>query len=226
MDLARLDAYADQFRALLPHGLIWRPSRDSNLYRLLQAFASEMERIESRAKSLRRELDPHFTNEMLEDWERITGMPPECVPPPESLIDRRNLVLAQLGKRGGQSRQFYIDLAASLGYTVEIREFHPFVAGPAYGDDRSKAGDALYNEGPGWHHCWVVEVQDTYTIRTFKAGQSVAGDPLATWGNWELECLLVLSKPAHTLVFMNYPGLTPVGGFQATSVPQQYEDPP
>jgi uncharacterized protein YmfQ (DUF2313 family) len=206
---ARRLRYRGALADLLPPGLIWNRDPSSRLMAFLEGLGSEFGHVERRSLELLEEVDPHRTVEMLPDWERIVGLPDACVSIEETVQDRRQAVLVKLAAVGGQSRQFYIDLAAEYGFTITITEFTSFVAGPAYGDDRSKAGDALTNAkaqpaaGAGWQDTWQVNAP-LETIREFKAGEGQAGDPLRWWGNTLLECLISRAKPAHTHVLFSY----------------------
>jgi len=158
-------------------------------------MADELSRADGRAADLLRELDPRTTVELLTDWETALGLPDACVPAGQTIQQRRSAVVAKYTSLGGQSRQFYIDLAAALGYTITITEFRPFRAGI------SVAGDPLTNGD--WIFAWQVNAPET-TIFEFRAGQSTAGEPLRNWGNDELECAISAVKPAHTEVLFAY----------------------
>ena len=97
---------------------------------------------------------------------------------------------------GDQSRQYYIDVAARLGYQITITEFDTFEAGDHAGD--------LVN-GENWRYAWRVNAPEV-TITEFIAGGSSAGDPLRDWGNEQLECVINRLKPAHTLAQFAYGG--------------------
>ena len=135
------------------------------------------------------------TNQLLPNWERVLGLPDDCSELGESTTIRRLNVLAKLATRGGQSPQYFIDVAAALGYTIAITEFDVFRAGV------SSAGDPVYSEE--WEYAWQVNAPET-TVVYFAASTSVAGDPLADWGNDRLECVITNLKPAHTHVLFAY----------------------
>ena len=63
------------------------------------------------------------------------------------------------------------------------------------------AGEAANSEA--WAHTWRV-VAPTETVVYFQAGESAAGDPLATWGNSQLECVIRRIAPAQTIVQFSY----------------------
>lgn len=196
------EAYQAQLAALLPQGRAWPRETGSTLMRLLLAKADELARVDGRAADLLEEVDPRTTLEMLDDWERVAGLPDNCIPAPDSIAERRAALLARLTGQGGQSRAYFVELAAAMGYAVTIDEFGPFVAGSLAGQDLN---------GEAWAHAWRVNVQppavDTgegFTITYFTAG-SDAGERLAGFGSLDLECVISRARPAHSIVLFSYP---------------------
>lgn len=189
--------YAEQLDALLPQGLAWPRESDARMRALTRALADEFARVDARGDDLMREALPSTTVEMLADWERAAGLPDSCVPEGQTLQERRNALLSRLAGTGGQSREFFVALAAHLGFTITITEFRPFRAGV------SAAGDALTNDD--WQYAWRVNAP-AVTIISFRAGASAAGEPLRKWGNQLLECVLNRVKPAHTVLLFGYGG--------------------
>jgi len=215
-----LDDYRQQLMALLPPSDVLDISDGSQLWSLLDAMSAELARVDGRVDDLLRELDPRSASELLNDWETELGLPSACAPLAISLGERRDAAHAKLTERGGQSRQYFIDQAAKLGFTITITEFRPFVAG-------SLTADVISN-GSDWIHTWQVntlsstvrqfvagsgagELLNTWvnaqssTVRQFVAG-SGAGELLNTWGNALLECAISEDKPAHTHVIYGYGG--------------------
>lgn len=191
------EEYIKQIQRYLPRGYAWDAKVDpaTNLYKLLQAVADEAARVDCRGCDLLDEVDPRTTFELLEDWERVLGLPDHCTEQGTTLQERRNAVLWKLNLLGGQSKQFFIDLMAYFGFQITITEFRPFRAG------LSTAGQPLYNEE--WIYCWEVNAPlDTFIY--FRSGISTAGEPLRTWGNDILECILNQLKPAHTCLHFTY----------------------
>ncbi|HEY1035537.1 MAG TPA: putative phage tail protein [Pseudoxanthomonas sp.] len=190
--------YREHLKALLPPGLAFPRERGTTLDDLLDAMAQELARIDARADRLTVEANPSTTAEMLADWERVAGLPDNCSGMlPETLQGRRADLVSKLSSTGGQSRAYFIALAAALGFVIEIEEFRPFRAG------WSNAGDALTNGD--WVYTWRVRGPEE-TITYFRAGVSAAGEPLAYWGNDALECRIRKLKPAHTIVLFAYGG--------------------
>jgi uncharacterized protein YmfQ (DUF2313 family) len=182
-------------QSLLPRGDLWPRTRNANLTLLLQALAEEFARLDARAVDMLREADPRTTSELLEDFERVTGLPDPCVPDVQSIDARRLRLVQKLTGRGGQSRQFFIDLAAALGFEITISEFRQFRA-------NSTCVDAC--NGPDWLFVWRVNAP---AVRIdHMAATSACNEPLRSWGNELLECVLTRLKPAHTYLLFGYGG--------------------
>lgn len=191
------EQYRDLLLALQPPGQALPVDPDSTWARLLLALADELARLDARADDLVDEADPRTTYELLADWEQVAGLPDSCAPESRTVTERRNALHARIAGMGGQSQQYYIDLAALLGYTITITEFRPAHAGIAV------AGDAITNGD--WVHAWQVRAPET-TVTAATAGSTSAGEPLRVWGNELLECAIRRYKPAHSVVLFTYGG--------------------
>lgn len=94
------------------------------LSKLLMVFAIEFEKFEDRVTALRRESIPGLSRELLSEWERDLGLPDQCSPLAPTIDERQRIVHAKYtGNYYGQSRQFFIDYAESLGATITVHEF-------------------------------------------------------------------------------------------------------
>ncbi len=185
--------YAAMLRKLLPRGVIWTASPESNLARLLAAFGAELARLEGDAQRLLRELDPQQTLEALEDWEEELGLPDECFQA-ETIEARREAIVRKLQRGGFMNASFYVELARSHGYeSAVVEEPHPFRAG-------SLTGDRVYSES--FVYVFYVVVLASDSVRFFRA-DSIAGERLQEW-DMSLECVMQKTKPAHTRVFIIY----------------------
>ncbi|MFK0090636.1 YmfQ family protein [Pseudomonas sp. NPDC090755] len=194
--LRATEEYREQLQALLPVGPAWDPELAPEVDAILAGMATELARIDGRVVDLVGEMDPATTTELLADWERVAGLPDKCAGTLETTVQgRRNALLAKLTATGGQSKAYFIALAATLGYTITIEEFRPFRAGLAV------AGGALTNGG--WMFTWRVRAPEV-TVIPFRAGRSSAGEQLRAWGNDTLECKIRKLAPAHTVVLFSY----------------------
>jgi uncharacterized protein YmfQ (DUF2313 family) len=187
--------YLAQFQRLLPRGRIWHRGwglvQDADLLTLMPLWA----RLQIRLNDLIGEIFPCTTTELLPEWEAALGLPDPCTGQLPTLPQRIAAVCGKFSARGGASREYFIRLAASLGFQIEIEEYVPFTA------SRSRAGDPVYDEK--WAYAWKVIATPTQVLY-FRAGQNTAGDPLATWGNKLLECMFEALKPAHTVIVFAY----------------------
>lgn len=188
--------YREQLKALLPPGQAFPRDPGTTMHDLLDGMSLELARVDGRATVLPQEANPSTAIELLPDWERVAGLPDKCSGSLEETVQgRRNALLTKLTSAGGQSAAYFIEIAASLGYTVTIEVFRPFRAG------RSFAGDPLTN-GP-WAFTWRVHAPEV-SVTEFRAGRSAAGERLRAWGNDTLECKFNQLKPAHTIAIFAY----------------------
>jgi uncharacterized protein YmfQ (DUF2313 family) len=134
----------------------------------------------------------------LADWEAEYGLPDPCVGSPGDTAARIAAVRAKYAGLGGQSPDYYICLALSLGQNVcsiEDLQYQACRVG-------ARVGDRLY--GIAWEYVWTVHA-DTVPITYARVGDRV-GVRLANWGNSILECAINRAKPAHTIVRFAYDG--------------------
>lgn len=193
--------YTAQLQALLPPGLAWTRRADAVLTHLLAAFAAALAEVDSRSISIVGEADARSPLEMLPDWERVCGLPEICSAALESTLqERRSAVAAKLTAIGGNSKAYFMAMAESMGYTVEIDEFRPFLTGV------NRCGDQL-GGGHAVRYCWRVRVTGPrYTA--FIAGGSRVGDKLGKLDRAvDLECKFNRLKPAHTRLIFSYEGV-------------------
>ncbi|MCN2418822.1 DUF2313 domain-containing protein, partial [Escherichia coli] len=69
------DDYIRLLSALLPPGPAWSVSDPA-----IAGAAPSLTRVHQRADALMRELDPRTTTELINRWERLCGLPDECIP--------------------------------------------------------------------------------------------------------------------------------------------------
>jgi len=187
------DQYFSQQVALLPRGILWDSLVEHELGELLRAQAKEYARIDARTDDLLKEADPRKTYEMLIDWETDFGLPEKCTDEALTLEQRNKVLHAKVTNLGGQSRQFFIDLAKGLGYDITITEFSIF-------NFESSFEDPMTDEN--WLFVWRVNApEETINYMTVESGLD---EPYATWGNERLECSINRLKPDHTTVLFAY----------------------
>jgi uncharacterized protein YmfQ (DUF2313 family) len=208
------DDYGNAFLMLLPTGQAWPRHPLSTLVNASFGLCNYWGFVDGRAADLlETESDPRATLELLPDWERNWGLPDPCVTTPQSIQARRTALVLKMTMQGGQSRQFFIDVAQKLGYTVTITEYLPYICGISrVGDTRSALDNPedptrfMWQLGPPeLRYYWTVHVT-SLKLEYFHTGSSQTGiDRLLSIGTaQDLECLIDRYKPAHTDVVFDY----------------------
>ena len=188
--------YLRQLQALLPPGPAWPKDDEATLTQLFGALAAELSRVDGRAWQLLEEADPRTTAELFLDWERVAGLPDACAEAfggEQTVAQRRAALVGRLTTLGGQSAEYFIGLAAALGYAITVTEFHAHTVN----DD---AEYPLY--GGAWNFAWQVN-SALNTVAELTV-ESTVEDPLAAWGNALLECVIERLKPAQSIVLFSY----------------------
>jgi uncharacterized protein YmfQ (DUF2313 family) len=208
------DDYGQAFLSLLPQGQAWPRHPLSTLVLACFGLCDYWGFVDGRtADLLETESDPRSTIELLPDWERSWGLPDPCVKTPQSIDARRTALVMKMTMLGGQSRQFFIDVAAQLGYTITITEYLPYQCGISrVGDTRSALDNPedptrfMWQLGPPeLRYYWTIHVT-SLKLEHFHTGSGQCGvDRLLSIGTaQDLECLIQRYKPAHTHVVFDY----------------------
>lgn len=187
------EQYLTELQALLPQGAAWPREPGATLSLTLLALADELARVDQRAEQLLDEADPRTTLELLADWERIAGLPDPCVGGSPTTAQRRASLIQKLTALGGQTPAYYIGVALSLGFVITIGEFLEHTV-------EDDVEHQLY--GSDWNFAWQVNAP-LNTVGELTV-EDTADDPLAWWGNEQLECVLRPLRPAHTHVIFAY----------------------
>lgn len=186
-----MNTHAELLKRLLPP--VSYDSAGPNIAVELGAAGALLDTALVRAGDILRESDPRSVIESLSDWERVYGLPDPCMGPAQSFAPRRAALVAKVDGVGGLTKQYFIDLAAQLGYAITIDEFAPHSV-------ISRVNHALYGTGVYW--LWQVNAPATTSFMHSVIGP--VSEPLAVIGNQLLECVLGRLKPAHTTLVFNY----------------------
>jgi uncharacterized protein YmfQ (DUF2313 family) len=111
-----------------------------------------------------------------------------------SLAERRARVVSRLTDRPGQSRAFFIGLAASLGVTATITEFS---------ETSCEAPCEEPVHGPEWRHAWRMNLPPLAGGAEFTC-QDTCETPLAQWAPSDIECRVRRFAPAQTVLLFGY----------------------
>lgn len=172
------DDYYNQLSDLLPIGPAFDLASNSILKTFLIAWSQEFARIDARANTLINESDPRTNIELLADYERVFGLPSDCLTGIYLNLQIRHAnLVTQMTSVGNQTPSYYVNLAASAGYMITITDFiSPYV--------------------------WRVN-SALNTVTWFTVASDVE-DSLGSWQNTGLECLINRYKPAHTQALFAY----------------------
>ena len=183
--------YRDQIIKLMPSGAAWAFEEGSFAFRFCYAVADELSRVHLRTLALLKERDPRSALELLPEYEKMLGLPGDCADLADNPIDRRSAIVAKIVADGGQSKKYFVDIAANAGISITIDTYPAVYIG-------CDIGVELTN-GP-WLYTWKITTDDV-TVDYFQAGSNSAGDPLAEVSTQQfLECLFEDIAPAHTFI--------------------------
>ena len=187
------EEYRDALLSLLPRGDAWPTDLDSNMAKLMFGIAEEFARIDARAMSVIRESHPSTAFELFKEWEQMYALPHSCSGNDPSFQERRQALIQAYRANGGQSRQFFITLAALLGFTITITEYQERTFGNDLGGPFG---------GEEWNYVWQVNTSlNNYAERSF--GEPY-GEYYRTWGNQRLECLFNRLVHSHRHIIFSY----------------------
>jgi uncharacterized protein YmfQ (DUF2313 family) len=208
------DDYAVALAQLLPQGQAWPRSPQSVLRQAINGLANYFGFVDGRAADLlERESDPRATIELLPDWERNWGLPDPCFTTPQTIGDRQQTLVRRMTLLGGQSRAWFAEVAAEIGYPLAIREFSPFMVGI------SRCGDTRALDD-GVHYRWEIGSSDMRfywttaptqaTLTWFDALLAVRHRPLSQDRNARRPAVhFDRWKPAHTIIVFDFTNLGP-----------------
>lgn len=201
--MATYQEYEQLLRQLLPPGPAFpRGDYESMIAMLLEVFALELSRIDSRVDALVREDDPRVSVECFREWLEEWGLPDVCTGLLDNLTDStlRQLLLFRITVEGGQSRKFFAELCARFGYVIQIDELQRHTVD-------SQVMDGLWSAPAPY--MWKVNIltgAENATTNWHNTLGSVR-EALAWWGDGLVECLIERYKPAHTEVIYGYYGV-------------------
>ena len=181
-----MNKHADLLARLLPAS--YDPS-GRVLAAQLQAEGNALDMANLLADMLLVEADPRTALQQIPAWERVLGGSVFA-----DTASRRAFLLGKLNETGGQHKQYFIDLASSLGFAVTIDEFTPAdiladVMSPMFSVD--------------WLFSWRVNAAANANYRQATVLDTVM-DGFASWGNADFEAALREDAPAHTQVLFAY----------------------
>ena len=187
--------FSHVIQSLLPSGRAWSRNPDSIQSKLILSLGRSYERSSRKAIYLVQDVFPATSTETLPEWEASVGLPSICSGLASTLQERRAQVVSRLTSSGGQSAQYYIDFAKTLGKEISVKSHAPFRAGISRAGDHSGLED--------WFFTRSITLP-RYSITHFRAGKSVAGEAIRSWGDRAFECEIRQIIPSHTILLFSY----------------------
>lgn len=168
------DDYIRLLSALLPPGPAWS-ARDP----AIAGAAPSLTRVHQRADALMRELDPRTTTELINRWERLCGLPDECIPAgTQTLRQRQQRLDAKVNLAGGINEDFYLAQLAALGrpdVTITRYDKSTFTCSSA-------CTDAV--NAPEWRYYWQINMPAATNTTWMTCGDpcdSALRNPVPAW---------------------------------------------
>jgi uncharacterized protein YmfQ (DUF2313 family) len=146
--MAATDQYKEAMHQLAPQGFVWPGvSEDSNIGNVWEAIGSSLLTADNDANTALDELFPDSTGIFLGDWERVLGFP-RCDILGLTAQQRRDAHLAWLNISEFSDKDFFIEIAAIMGFTVSVYDDanrNDFLTLNAFFDS-----DTEWTKGTGW----------------------------------------------------------------------------
>ncbi|KAF1027063.1 MAG: hypothetical protein GAK29_00869 [Acinetobacter bereziniae] len=184
-----LEQYTAAIKALLPRGRVWSRATTGVQHGLIEGIAQSFKQVDADASQLLIEAFPATTTQLLNEWNLTVGIPDFCFGAPDSIEQNRQYIVAKLIANGGQSNDYYISIAKSLGINIVIREFTP----THFDVD---VPDGLITKPDDWWHIWKVVIDvNSPSLVEFSGDENAIRNSNAYIA---MMCLLSRYKPAHT----------------------------
>lgn len=189
-----MSAHAELLKLLLPP--VSYDKTGLALAAALKAEGARLDEFMGVVDTLLLETDPRTTDTLLDDWERVYGLPDTCGVAGGTLEERRARLTAKVAETGGLSRTYFEHLAEVMGYadTTVIA----FV--PANCEQSCEVG--LYDEP--WRQAWTVNLPHEGDNHAVFLADSVCTEAVDYYLVGMAECVFPRLKAAHTLVLFTY----------------------
>lgn len=184
--------------ALLPEGEAWPRDPASYWGLLFKGFYPEMKRELALREQLLDEMSVSSAQLFFSDYETEYGLPDTCSGDDQTVSQRRQSLILKEAEEGRQDRQYFIDVAARLGFEITITEYSENNPGP------QTDYQGLPIRGADWNFVWQINAPQT-TVQPRQYG-SAYGEAYTILGNNVLECVLRSLVHAHRILFFSYSG--------------------
>lgn len=190
-----LEDFTKLLLSLLPPSKagFWTRSINSNLYKHAKGCSQEFARIDLRIEDLLHEGLVTEVSELLEEWEKDFGLPENGYKLADTTEGRLRELHAKFLEYGRQDVNYYSDIAAALGYTIEIEEFSPAFVG------LMAAGDAVGCQENIFYWKVVIDLSCITSSKLVNISKLI----------YRIRKV----KPAHTMVLFDFKGASFSRGF-------------
>lgn len=117
-----LKQHANSISSYMPGGPLFRAKfiEGSTIRRLIEGLAVEVANAEDFLKLLQDEFLPDKTTLLLSEWEKLLGIPDDCLPLSDDDDIRRQFILIKLASLGVQTVDDFQNLADLFGVTATV----------------------------------------------------------------------------------------------------------
>jgi len=138
----------------------------------------------------------------LPEWEAEYGLPDACLSPNATQEQRINAVRARFAATGGSSLGYFVCLARTLGYDIDIEEPNDFIC------DLSECDGEDTVVSVNGHHEWVIHLLSLGDTWFYPDDGELDETPLEGFAvAVDLECVLRREAPEHTTLIFDYSGV-------------------
>lgn len=189
--------YITLLAQLLPPGLALSLEQNDTAD-LLGKTAAELQAVVRLDEILLREVDPRNSILLLDEIENSLGLPDRCSVGGQSQAERQVTAYNKLTDRSGVRRTRYIDIIQQLGIAQpQIDRFYLHTC-------NNTCEDAVFDH-TDWLFTWSITLDDS-AKSTPATCQSDCEEPLESWGNTQIECVLHKEAPAYSNLLIKYVG--------------------
>lgn len=190
---------------LLPAGPAWPRDPTSSWALMFEALLPEAVRINDALTGMVEEMSPVTASVLFDLFEAEYGLPTPCITEAQTLQQRRITLSERHLAVGRQDKQFFIDLAASIGFVITIDEFNASNPGPAgtYLVTR-ESGEvtSVTPAGDDWNYVWRINAPlEISEPRAYPGGY---GEPYVVSSNELLECVIRQYTHCHRVLIFAY----------------------
>lgn len=191
--------HEDALRQLCPVSL--GPNHEADM----ALEGQHLDEIEADAADLKNEFFPDTCtlDGLLEDWERLLGIPDDCAGLADTEAERVAAVMAKWTEKRKISEASLVEVAAKLGYTITITKYTV----RRYGEAMT-GGEYI---GKEWANTLTLNVpaegsninDELNELIEDEAEEEVRAE-VCLEGVEALECAILRRRPAHNYVVFNY----------------------